>query len=128
MEHWHHSPKKIFHSIKLWLKHNGLFVLGVPNCVNLRKRLTIPFGYGKWTSMKEWYEKEEFRGHVREPDVDDLLYIAKDMDLKNVEILGRNLVSCRSDKRMVRFATIIFGYLLQLRPSLCGDIYMIGFA
>jgi SAM-dependent methyltransferase len=126
MEHWHYSPKKLFKSLKKALKPGGLFVLGTPNCVNLRKRITVPLGYGKWSRMAEWYEQEIFRGHVREPDVNDLLYIAKDMSLKDVEILGANWLGYRSEKRMIRFATMMFDYILRLRPSLCSNIYMIG--
>src|SRR5205814_1770349 len=74
MEHWHHSPKRLFQQLLAALKPNGIFVLGVPNCVNLRKRVTVPFGRGKWSRMEEWYEVETFRGHVREPDIDDLRY------------------------------------------------------
>jgi len=44
MEHWHRSPKKLFAEVIDKLKPGGIFVLGVPNCVNLRKRLTVPFG------------------------------------------------------------------------------------
>jgi hypothetical protein len=47
MEHWHHSPKRLFRQVsdKL-LKPGGRFVLAVPNCVNLRKRLSVPLGVG----------------------------------------------------------------------------------
>src|SRR5262249_32985107 len=37
MEHWHNSPKVLFAQVVAKLKPGGLFVLGVPNCVNLRK-------------------------------------------------------------------------------------------
>ena len=49
--------------------------------------------------MAHWYEPELFRGHVREPDVDDLRYIARDMGLEDVvvakgaEVVGR--FNCR---------------------------------
>ena len=90
MEHWHHSPKRLFQEVMRVLKPSGRFILGVPNCVNLRKRLTVPFGFGKWSSIDDWYEQETFRGHVREPDVEDLRYIANDMGLMELQILGRN--------------------------------------
>jgi SAM-dependent methyltransferase len=79
MEHWHASPKRLFAEVRRALVPGGLFVLGVPNCVNLRKRITVPLGWGKWSSMADWYEREVFRGHVREADVSDLLYIARDI-------------------------------------------------
>jgi hypothetical protein len=70
------------------LKPGGLFFLGVPNCVFLRKRITVPLG--KWSSMDEWYERETFGGHIREPDVGHLRYIARDLGLGYVRVFGRN--------------------------------------
>jgi hypothetical protein len=91
-------------------------VLATPNCVNLRARIGVPFGYGKWSPMTSYYESESFRGHVREPDVDDLRYIAKDLGLRSVRILGRNW---RPIPGLVK-------RLIQLRPSFCFSIYMAG--
>jgi SAM-dependent methyltransferase len=127
MEHWHHSPKALFRLVAdQLLKPGGRFVLGVPNCVNLRKRLSVPFGIGKWSRMEEWYEEPEFRGHVREPDVADLRYIALDMGLRDVEILGRNWLGHGSRSRLVRLVTRVADRPLQMFPSLCADLYMTG--
>ena len=128
MEHWHHSPKKLFRSLAGMLKPEGLFVLGAPNCVNLRKRVSVPFGHGKWSRMSDWYEPEIFRGHTREPDVADLLYIAKDMGLEKVEICGRNWAGYAADRKLVRWATRLGDGLLRRLPSLCSDIYMLGYS
>jgi SAM-dependent methyltransferase len=126
MEHWHRSPKQLFAEIREALRPGGLFVLGVPNCVNLRKRLTVPFGYGKWSQMSHWYEPEFFRGHVREPDVDDLHYIARDLDLREVEILGRNWAGRVSPNPWLRRLTPLVDGLLARRPTLCSDLYLLG--
>jgi 2-polyprenyl-3-methyl-5-hydroxy-6-metoxy-1,4-benzoquinol methylase len=126
MEHWHHSPKRLFHQIVEKLKPGGGVVIGVPNCVNMRKRMTVPLGIGKWSCLEEWYERETFRGHVREPDVSDLRYIARDIGLANVQIIGRNWLGYKSPNPAIRFLTKIMDYPLRLRPSLCADIYMTG--
>lgn len=126
MEHWHNSPKRLFHDLMRSLKPGGLFVLSVPNCVNLRKRLTVPFGDGKWSRMENWYEPEVFRAHVREPDVDDLHYIARDLKLQRVEILGRNWLGYTSRKPIIRSATKIVDNLIRWRPTLCSNIYLLG--
>ena len=126
MEHWHNSPKTLFKDVYKKLKPGGVFVLGVPNCVNMRKRLTVPFGYGKWSSMKEWYDNQLFRGHVREPDVDDLRYIARDLGLRDVKIVGRNWQGYYSPKKFTRIGAMLFDYPLRVMPSLCSDIYLIG--
>jgi len=127
MEHWHHSPKALFHEVRdSLLKPGGRFVLGVPNCVNLRKRITVPLGIGKWSSMLEWYEETSFRGHVREPDVSDLRYIANDMGLKDARIVGRNWLGYQSRFDFVRAGMWLADIPLRFFPSLCSDIYLTG--
>jgi SAM-dependent methyltransferase len=126
MEHWHHSPKALFSRVMDCLVPGGLFVLGVPNNANLRKRMTVPFGVGSWSSMEEWYEQERFRGHVREPNVSDLLYIASDMGLEGVSIFGRNWLGLDSRFGLVRALTPLGDRILRRLPSLCSDIYMVG--
>jgi SAM-dependent methyltransferase len=105
MEHWHHSPKPVFGAVMRALRPGGLFVLSGPNCANLRKRITLLFGRGKWSAMHDWYDAPRFRGHVREPDVEDLRYIARDMDLTQVRILGRNWAGWGSRLRLFRIIT-----------------------
>ena len=126
VEHWHNSPKRTFHQLVTALKPGGLFIISAPNCVNLRKRITVPFGVGKWTAMRDWYEVEQFRSHVREPDVADLRYIAADLGLKNTRVIGRNWSGYRSRFRAARIVTPLIDRLLRLRPSLCSDIYLVG--
>jgi len=126
MEHWHHSPKRLFHEVVEALNPGGLFFLGVPNCVNARKRLMVPLGWGKWSTMQSWYEDEIFRAHVREPDIDDLRYIARDLGLKDVKILGRNWLGLINHRAWVRTVSPWVDYPLRLWPSLCSDIYLSG--
>ena len=125
-EHLHHSPKRLVARIRKALRNGGAFILGVPNCVNLRKRITVPFGSGKWSGMEEWYHSDVFRGHVREADVDDLRYIARDMGLSDVQVYGRNWKGSISRFGFVRALTPMADHLLRLRPSLCSDIYVVG--
>lgn len=76
--------------------------------------------------MQDWYEPEVFRGHVREPDVCDLKYIARDMGLVDVRIIGRNWLGYYSERAAIRIATKLMDYPLRLKPSLCSDLYMTG--
>lgn len=126
MEHWHHSPKRLFAQVVEKLKPGGIFVLGVPNCVNIRKRITVPLGYGKWSAMEDWYQEARFRGHVREPDIDDLKYICRDMKLVDVQVWGRNWAGYYSPERVVRVVTPVVDYPLRVWPQLCADIYVTG--
>ena len=127
MEHWHNSPKKLFADVMRKLRPGGAFVLGVPNCVNIRKRVSGLLGRNKWSAMAEWYEKPQFRGHVREPDVDDLYYIARSMGLQNPRIYGRNWLGYFSSNPIVRLVTRIADYPLRLRPQLCSDIALVAY-
>lgn len=126
MEHWHHSPKRLFGEVVAKLKPDGVFVLGVPNRANLRKRIALLIGKGSWSHMQDWYEAETFRGHVREPDVDDLMYISRDLGLVDSAIHGRNWLGYHSSNPMLRLAAKITDYPLRLRPAWCSDLYLKG--
>lgn len=124
MEHWHQSPKRMFHLAWEALAAGGVFWLGVPNSANIRKRVMVPLGKASWSSMEHWYEQPVFRGHVREPIVADLDYIAADVGANNYEIFGRNWLGYRNPNPLVRSVTPYLDRALQLRPSLCSDIYL----
>lgn len=126
IEHWHSSPKPVFHRLMRALRPGGVFFIGVPNCVNLRKRISVPLGSGKWSVMEDWYERETFRGHVREPDVGDLRYIARDLNLRNVRIFGRNWLGRGSRRAWVRAVAPLADGTLSVFPSLCSNIYLLG--
>jgi 2-polyprenyl-3-methyl-5-hydroxy-6-metoxy-1,4-benzoquinol methylase len=126
MEHWHASPKRVFSQVREALRPAGTFIVSGPNCVNLRKRITVPLGRGKWSDMTTWYERPEFRGHVREPDVADLLYIGRDLQLLDCRVLGRNWSGYGNGNPVVRTLTPFVDGALRLFPSLCSDIYLIG--
>ncbi len=126
LEHLHGSPKPLLEEMMRCLRPGGVLFLGAPNCVNLRKRLTVPFGYGKWSRFEDWYEPLQFRGHVREPDVEDLRRIGEDMGLAEIRILGRNWIGYVNHRAVVRALTPWVDRLLQLRPSLCSEIDLLG--
>jgi SAM-dependent methyltransferase len=124
MEHWHNSPKILFHQLIDSLRPGGWFILSAPNCVNLRKRISVPLGYGRWSPMPLWYDEPVFRGHVREPDIDDLRTIAADLKLRDVRIFGRNWMGY--DRRGLRLLMPLADAVLRLRPSLCANLYLVG--
>jgi 2-polyprenyl-3-methyl-5-hydroxy-6-metoxy-1,4-benzoquinol methylase len=126
MEHWHHSPKKLFAQVMQTLAPGGMFLLCCPNCVNLRKRIATPLGRNKWSRMADWYEQPRFRGHVREPDLDDLRYIARDMSLVDCRVLGRNWLGHVGPGGLRGALVRFIDRPLQLFPSLCSDIYIMG--
>jgi SAM-dependent methyltransferase len=124
MEHWHHSPRALFHGLIDSLRPGGWFIVSVPNCVNLRKRISVPFGFGKWSPISAWYDAEVFRGHVREPDVQDLWYIARDLGLKEITVFGRNWLGF--NRPGLRQLMPLIDVVLRMRPSLCANLYLVG--
>jgi SAM-dependent methyltransferase len=126
MEHFHHSPKRLFHQIVAALRPGGIFLLGVPNRVNLRKRIMVPFGGAPWSGIEQWYEPDVFRHHVREPDVPDLYYIYADLGLDVLEVAGRNWQGHKSKSRLKRVLARLADRSLRLFPSLCSDLYIVG--
>jgi SAM-dependent methyltransferase len=126
LEHWHHSPRRLLHGLTAALRPGGTLVLGAPNRVNLRKRLTTPFGRNEWSPFAEWYLPERFRGHVREPSVPDLRAMAEDLGLQEVEVLGRNWLGLGHRSRLTRSLSRVIDRPLRRWPQLCSDIYVIG--
>jgi SAM-dependent methyltransferase len=126
IEHWHASPKTVLHQCMRALVPGGRLIIGLPNAMNLRKRLSWLLGTGSWTSMESWYEQPEFRSHVREPSVADLHYIARDIGLTDYTIYGRNWAGFLSPNRYRRIAAQILDRALRLRPTLCSDLYLVG--
>lgn len=127
IEHWHCSPKRMLHEAVDTLRPGGLMVIGTPNSSNLRKRITALIGQTAWSAMADWYDQETFRGHVREPNVDDLRYIGRDIGLEQMEMIGRNFAgTVRGRPLWIRAATPFVDHLLRLRPNLCSNIYLVG--
>jgi 2-polyprenyl-3-methyl-5-hydroxy-6-metoxy-1,4-benzoquinol methylase len=124
IEHYHNSPKRMLHSMMDHLVPGGLFVLSVPNAVDLLKRIQTPLGRARWSPMEEWYEAQEFRGHVREPVVSDLRYLARDLGIADAQILGRNWIWKRSG--ITKSALEWVGWAIQLWPPLCAELFLIG--
>jgi SAM-dependent methyltransferase len=126
IEHFHHSPRPLLHSMLAALPSHGLLLISTPNSVNLRKRLASLAGKTKWSDFDSWYNRDLFRGHVREPDVEDLLRIALDLGLVGSRIIGRNWLGHHSNVASIRIATRVFDRVLQMRPALCSNIYLLG--
>jgi len=126
IEHFPSSPRPMLREMMRVLKPGGYFLLCAPNCVNLRKRLTVPLGRGKWSSVESWYDEPVFRGHVREPDVEDLAYIGRDLGLTGTRIFGRNWLGRTGRNPLIRAATAVGDPFLRVWPSLCSDIYLEG--
>ena len=123
IEHWHGSPKTVLHQMRAALRPGGYIIISVPNAVNLRKRISMFLGRLDWTSMYDWYEQKVFRSHVREPRLQDLLYIANDLKMEVDFLTGRNWIIY--DSRRLKAVAPIVDHVLRLRPTLCSDLYAV---
>ena len=126
LEHLPLSPNALFRQMRDAVRPGGVVLIAGPNAVNLRKRIAVPLGKGAWSPMEDWYESERFRGHVREPTVEDLRYIARDLGLEKVAIHGANFLGTASTQPWRRRLTRLADRGLRKRPSLCSDIYLVG--
>jgi SAM-dependent methyltransferase len=125
LEHAYHSPKRAFHELGAALKPGGTLVIAGPNSVNLRKRITMPFGGYVWSPMDSWYDSENFRGHVREPSVKDLEYIARDLQMSRWTVLGTNYMGLAHGGWMARVTSAVDAWMRR-HPSLCSEIYVVA--
>lgn len=122
-EHLHHSPRNIYKQLVGKMKKGGVFVIGCPNAANILKRIRCLAGKNIWSVLDDWYFSTEFRGHVREPIIEDLKMIFNDIGLNNHKIYGRNFIG------QMKYGNIInsLSYVLKYLPTLCSNIYIQGY-
>ena len=126
MEHFHHSPRRVFTHLVHVLKPNGTFILSVPNAAKLANRLRVPFGKNVFSTMDRWYFRDYFDYHVREPVVADLMTIANDLQLTDCRVFGRNWAMYIRLPRWGQPLIRCVDHALRFRPSLCFDIYLLA--
>ena len=125
IEHWHHSPRQAFREAWRTLRPGGVVLIGAPNAVNIRKRMGVLMGRSNWSSFDDWYYSEQFRGHVREPVVADLLRLVDDLGFERSRIWGRNWSGYAGSGMRSRITRVI-DLPLRAFPTLCSDIYVMA--
>jgi SAM-dependent methyltransferase len=132
LEHCHNSPRKLFAEIRRVLRPGGHVIFATPNVVNLRKRIYCVIGKSPFANLDEWYQHEIFRGHVREPSIADLHQLYQWNGFQVVDTCGRNFIGQDSvalsflPRPLRRGLAVTSAKFLQLIPSLCSDIHVVG--
>lgn len=134
LEHWHHSPRRLFREIVRIIKPGGFLVMATPNAVNIRKRIYVLLGRSNFPTLREWYEDGDpvFRGHVREPVVRDLRQLMEWNGLAVIATYGRNFIGRHSEALAFLPGAVVEALatgsdrLLRLFPTLCSDIHVVG--
>jgi len=137
LEHWHHSPRRLFAEICRALRPGGALMLAAPNSVNLRKRLAAALGRSPLGALEEWYHEGDpvFRGHVREPTLAELEQLAEWNGLRLLTSGGRNFIARDSIRftrgagwrpSLYRTALALADPALRLRAPLCSDLHVVA--
>jgi SAM-dependent methyltransferase len=134
LEHWHHSPKRLFKEIVRITKPGGFLVFATPNAVNLRKRVYSVLGRSSFPALHEWYYDGDpiFRGHVREPTLTDLCQLLEWNGFEVIGKYGRNFIGRQSQALgklppgLVNSIAVLSQPVLRLFPRLCSDLHVVG--
>jgi SAM-dependent methyltransferase len=134
LEHWHHSPRRLFQEVTRIIKPGGFLLLATPNAVNIRKRIFVLLGRTNFPTLNEWYNDGDpiFRGHVREPVIRDLHELMAWNKFRVVGTYGRNFIGRQSQALgflppfLLEAIAAGSDRLLRLRPTLCSDIHVMG--
>jgi SAM-dependent methyltransferase len=87
IEHLHDSPRELLNNLLEFATPGGLLFITVPSAVNIRKRIAVLLGKSNLTRFEEFYwDDDPWRGHVREYVKDDLIKLARYLNLEIIEI------------------------------------------
>ncbi|HEU5058078.1 MAG TPA: class I SAM-dependent methyltransferase [Kofleriaceae bacterium] len=125
LEHLHHSPKAILERCVEKLATGGRLLVGVPNAVNLMKRMRVLAGRSNLEPAHAFYHHgQPFTGHVREWTAGELLQLARWLGLSEARVIGRNWLGYRKYERVPVVAKFAIDQLLRPLPTLCSDLLL----
>jgi SAM-dependent methyltransferase len=125
LEHLHHSPKHMLERCVDKLAPGGRLVIGVPNAVNLMKRVRVLVGRSNLGPVDEFYHRgDPFTGHVREWTAGELVRLAGWLGLCEARVTGRNWLGYRKYRPVPVLAKFALDQALRPFPALCSDLFL----
>ena len=89
LEHIHDSPRELLNDLLELTTPEGILFITVPNQVNIKKRIEVLLGRTNLTAYETFYWSDiPWRGHVREYVRDDLVKLARYLQLELLELRG----------------------------------------
>lgn len=127
IEHLHHSPRRCLELAVQKLEPAGWLIVGVPNAVNLLKRLRVLRGQSNLASLNEFYYGDEvFTGHVREWTAEELRQLGRWLGLCRINVVGRNWFIYSKFPKVPRSLKLFADHVLRPRAGLCSNLTLIG--
>jgi SAM-dependent methyltransferase len=124
LEHFHRSPRAFLAEVHRVVRPGGWFVASCPNSVNLRKRLSVVAGRTNLPAVQAfWHDGDPtWHGHVREPTLSELAWMATEAGFRVEATFGRNFLA----RQNFGAAGRLLDPLLRFAPGLCSDIYVVA--
>ncbi|MEO5590700.1 MAG: class I SAM-dependent methyltransferase [Gemmatimonadaceae bacterium] len=89
LEHIHDSPRELMNDLVELVRPGGYLFATVPNQVNIKKRLEVLAGRTNLTAYETFYwSNDPWRGHIREYVRDDLVKLARYLNIEILELRG----------------------------------------
>jgi 2-polyprenyl-3-methyl-5-hydroxy-6-metoxy-1,4-benzoquinol methylase len=103
IEHLHDSPRDILNDLLELIKPRGYLFITVPNLVNIKKRIKVLFGKSNLPNFDSYYWYPDYwRGHIREYTKDDLIKLAKHLNLEIIELKGIHKMLEKKTSHIIR--------------------------
>lgn len=124
LEHFHRSPRAFLAEVHRVVRPGGLFITSCPNSVNLRKRLSVITGKTNLPGVQSFWRDGDptWHGHVREPTLAELVWMATQAGFHVERAFGRNFLA----RQNFGAAGRLLDPLLRTVPGLCSDIYVVA--
>jgi len=123
LEHFHQSPRAFLAEVHRVVRPGGWFIASCPNSVNLRKRVSVLRGKTNLPTVQSFWRDGDptWHGHVREPTLSELAWMATEAGFRVEATLGRNFLA----RQNFGTAGRLLDPVLRAIPGLCSDIYVI---